>query len=93
MKRVVYGKTYNTDTATLAMRREYDNPDGYETTAALFQARGGAFFEVHQWETADGTLKTYFQELTRKQVDELVRQTDNLEIIDRQAVSEPPEAA
>jgi hypothetical protein len=92
MKRVINGKTCNTNTAAVAARWEYEDLKGHETNATLFQTKGGAFFVVHQWETSE-CWKTYFGELTHQDVNELVRQTDNLEIIDQTALSEPPEAA
>lgn len=91
MKRIIDGMTYNTDTATIVARYEYVDDRDYETEAILYQSRGGAFFLVHKWEV-DGNWKYLFESMSRSEVDRLVEKTDNLEIIDEAAITEPPEA-
>ena len=44
MKRVIEGKTYNTDTATVVARYEYTDDDEYEVEATVYVTKGGASF-------------------------------------------------
>jgi hypothetical protein len=92
MKRVIGGKSYNTDTATVIASWEYKDGDGYDTEAELYRTKGGAFFAVHEWVVEEGIVKVYFEEMTRAEVDRLVERTDNLEIYDEQILAAPPEA-
>lgn len=92
MKRIIHGVTYNTDTARIVARWEYNDQDGYPTDATLYQTRGGAFFTVHKWEV-DGKEKVYFEAVSRDEVLRLVERTNNLEIIDDSVLQDPPEAA
>ena len=39
MKRVIEGKTYNTDTATRVAQYDYENEKGYSVTVDLYQNR------------------------------------------------------
>jgi len=51
MKRLIDGVTYNTDTATLLARSDYEgdwNNNKYPVEGELFQTRGGAFFIVEE---------------------------------------------
>jgi predicted HicB family RNase H-like nuclease len=51
MKRLIDGVTYNTDTATLLARSDYEgdwNNDRCPIEGELFQTRGGAFFIVEE---------------------------------------------
>ena len=56
MKRIIDGKTYNTETATLISEAYFtDDPksEGYDKKEALFQTRHGAFFvavEENLWD-------------------------------------------
>jgi hypothetical protein len=96
MKRVIDGKTYNTDTAAKVARYEYVDPDDYETEATVYVTAGGAFFVVHEWEV-DGKPKVYFEETTRERIATLLagskRHVDNIEVIDEKVLEPPPEAA
>jgi hypothetical protein len=63
-KRVIDGKTCNTDTATVVARGKYEDQNGYNSEGTLYQTRGGAFFLVHLW-TVEGDVggrpKVYFE--------------------------------
>jgi hypothetical protein len=50
-KKIKYGQTYNTDTATLVHYFHYRGDDGYE---GLYQTRHGAFF-VWQYDMGEGS--------------------------------------
>lgn len=92
MKRIIEGQTYNTDTSSIVALWEYDEGRGADTKATLYVTRGGAFFVVHRWETSE-EYKYRFQALSRAEVARLVETTDNMEIVDDEAIGEPPEAA
>jgi len=101
MKRIIEGKTYNTDTSTKVARWEYKDQDEYETIATLYKTRGGAFFIVHEWEVKiEGKRgyedeikeKVYFEAMSREEVARLIQKQNNLEIIDTSILNEPPEA-
>jgi hypothetical protein len=101
MKRVIDGKTYNTDTATTVARWNYVDHDGYDTEATLFQTKGGAFFAVHVWEVTvsdaigcrETKLKTYVEVLSRDDVEKR-KTTEDFEVLNEEALGElPPEAA
>ena len=91
MKRIIDGVTYNTDTATAVARWEYEDENGYDTEAVLYQTRGGAFFIVHSWNT-ENKPKVYFESINRESIARLVERTDNLTIINEDILSDPPEA-
>jgi hypothetical protein len=91
MKRVVEGQTYNTDTATLAARFEYEDMQDNEVTATLYLSRGGAFFLVHEWDV-DGRAKFRVEPLSREELGRVITNTDNLEIMDEAIINAPPEA-
>src|SRR5215469_14823532 len=99
MKRVIEGKTYNTDTATRVARYDYENEKGYSVTVHLYQNRGGAFFEVHTWEEDDINLGTYqryiFETISRDGIDRLLTgrfAKGGIEVFDEKALTLPPEA-
>lgn len=92
MKRIIDGVTYNTDTATPAATWEYENHDGYETTATLYQTRGGAFFIVHEW-TVNGKAKVYFESTSRDEVTKLIERGNQIAILNEEILEDPPEAA
>jgi predicted HicB family RNase H-like nuclease len=100
MKRIIDGKTYNTDTATTVARYEYEDRNGYETEATIYVTKGGAFFAVHEWEVPDPNsyrgeetkTKTYAEALSRAEVDRLVATEKDLEIFNEKALALPPEA-
>jgi hypothetical protein len=97
MKRVIDGKTYNTDTATIVATYNYEDRDGYDTDVVIYLTKGGALFAVHTWEVPDpngdrGTrTKTYFEALSREQVQKLMT-TEQMEIHNEEALTLPPEA-
>jgi hypothetical protein len=91
MKRIIDGKTYNTDTATTVARWDYQDENGYDTAVTLYQTRGAAFFAVHLW-TVDEVVKVYFESFTREGVARLVEHIDNLTILDSSILQDPPEA-
>jgi hypothetical protein len=96
MKRVIDGRTYNTDTATIVAKWNYEDEEGYDTEARLYRNRGGAFFIVHFWTVGvgeDAVDKIYFEApVLRDQVDRLVEMRTNLEILDEAVLASPPEA-
>lgn len=95
MKRVIDGKTYNTDTSTVVGKYEYENNNGDDVEAAVYLNNGGAFFVLHQWEVGkdEGVRsKHYMEPMTREEVDKLVADQDNFQIIDEEALQAPPEA-
>jgi hypothetical protein len=106
MKRVIDGKTYNTDTSTIVARYEYEDDKGYDTVATVYLNRGRAFFIVHEWsEVVDSGYasienrvwetkveKHYFEPITREGVEQLITRQNNIEILDEAALAVPPEA-
>jgi hypothetical protein len=91
MKRIIDGKTYNTDTATLVARYEYSGDQNEDTEAKVYVNSGGAFFIVHEWESAK-KQKTFFESSTREDIEKLLLNNDNVEVIDNEALTEPPGA-
>jgi predicted HicB family RNase H-like nuclease len=97
MKRVIDGRTYNTLTATTVASYSYEDRDGYDTEAVVYQTMGGAFFAVHTWEVPDPAgdrgvkAKAYFEALSREEVQKLV-ETEQMEIHNEEALTLPPEA-
>jgi hypothetical protein len=95
MKRIIDGKTYNTDTATRVARYEYEDDNGYDTLATVYITKGGAFFVVHVWEICENDIdkitKQYFEAISRDELDRLVLR-QNIEIIDESVLQPPPEA-
>jgi predicted HicB family RNase H-like nuclease len=100
VKRVIDGKTYNTDTSTLVAQYEYEDDKGYETVAEVYQNRGGAFFIVHSWKEPDPdsqfgetTDKVLFEASSREEMERLIaRGQHSIEILDEGALALPPEA-
>ena len=95
MKRVIDGKTYNTDTSTIVGRYEYENQNGCDVEATVYLNNGGAFFVLHHWEVGKDELarsKTYMEAMTREEIEKLVKDQDNFQIIDDEALQPPPEA-
>jgi hypothetical protein len=92
MKRVIDGKTYNTDTATLVAKYEYQDHKNNDVEAKVFVNNGGALFVLHSWDVENNT-KHYMEALTRSELDKLVSTMDNIEIIDEEALEAPPEAS
>jgi hypothetical protein len=70
MKRIIKGKTYDTDTATPVARSAYEADDKSWVTETLFMTKGGAFFSV----TQDGSVpdRPEFALLTREQAEQWV---------------------
>lgn len=91
MKRVIEGVTYNTDTAAIVARWEYEDENGYDTEATLYRTRGGAFFIVHLW-TVDEKQKAYFEAVNRDGVQRVLDRANNLEILNEAILDAPPEA-
>ena len=92
MKRILNGVTYNTDTATVVARYEWTDDNQIRNDVAVYKTRGGAFFRVYSWHQND-TQRFHFEAITRDELEKLVTATDNLEIVDRAAIEERPEAA
>lgn len=106
MKRVIEGKTYNTDTSTKVAKYEYVDDKGFDTAADVYQNRGGAFFIVHTWsevldsgyaaieqrEWEEKTEKYYFEPIAREGVEQLIARQNNIEILDERALAVPLEA-
>jgi hypothetical protein len=95
MKRVINGKTYNTDTATVVARWALTDDKGYENKVTLYRNRGGAFFAVYAWnvkdERGDFDPKFLFEEYSADDVGRLPEYADQLEIIDEKLLTAPPE--
>jgi predicted HicB family RNase H-like nuclease len=100
VKRVINGKTYNTDTSTLVAQYEYEDDKGYQTVAEVYQNRGGAFFIVHSWtEPMPGSQfnemihKVLLEESSREEMERLIDRGEvSIEIINEDALAVPPEA-
>lgn len=105
MKRIIDGKTYNTDTSTLIAQVEgkwQDPTDGieYDSLDLLYQNRGGAFF-VHEhlewgsYDQEDGEWRTKktdtFTPKTHEEAAAWLHETNNVEIFN-DLLGEPPEA-
>ena len=100
MKRVIDGRSYNTDTAVVIARYGYRDEKGHDVLVDIYQNRGGAFFEVHRWEELDineeRVARVYFEATSRHLIEELIAghyvTRDGVEILDEQALAAPPEA-
>ncbi len=95
MKRIVAGKTYNTDTSARVAKYQYKDDADRDVEANVYVNKGGAFFIVHEWEGDDGAKKVYFESSTRKNITDLMAKEkfiDNFEIVDEKALEPPPEA-
>lgn len=95
MKRVIDGKTYNTDTSTVVGRYEYKNQNENDVEATVYLNKGGAFFILHQWQVEfEETVRSkhYMEAVTRAELEALVTDMDNFEIVDDEALQSPPEA-
>jgi len=100
VKRVIEGRTYNTDTSTRVARYEYEDDKGYDTEATVYQNRGGAFFIVHSWQElhprgdqrTDMIEKYLFEASSREQIERMIARGQTMEIIDENALTVPPEA-
>ncbi len=95
MKRIIDGKTYNTDTATLVARYMYRDDADRSVDAEVYLNKGGAFFIVHKWTGDDGAAKYYFEPSAREHIVAMMTKTkfvDNFEIVDEKAFEAPPEA-
>jgi hypothetical protein len=95
MKRIISGATYNTDTSTPVGRYSYeDDVDGADSTVycEVYQTRGSAFFVVETWVDGNRSDRCNFVAVTRDEIAQIVASADNFEIIDFNAIPEPPEA-
>jgi predicted HicB family RNase H-like nuclease len=93
MKRIINGKTYNTDTATLVARSwwvDWEQGDA-EIRSDLYLTRGGAFFLVHTG-PSDADIRTVFEPMERDAVDTWLT-TGEVEVLDTSVFAEPEEAA
>jgi hypothetical protein len=93
MKRIIEGKTYNTETSAVVAQYEYTDETDGEVEAKVYINNGGALFIVHRWED-DGASKYYFEPTTRERVAALMAKKfiRNFEIFDEMALESPPEA-
>jgi HicB family len=102
MKRIIDGKTYNTDTSTVIARSEWTEQKwvggGEEHHVGwLYQTRGGAFFLHDQTDEGeydrDGDLivRHSFEPMTRKEAYQWYM-TGDVEVLNDGAFPEPPEA-
>lgn len=96
MKRIVGGKTYNTETAALVARGWWTDNSRWRQDAVrmqddLYITRGGAFFRVRT-EVDNAEARAILEPLTRARAEEWAAE-DEVEIYDATALAEPPEAA
>jgi predicted HicB family RNase H-like nuclease len=98
MKRVVDGKTYNTDTATVVGKYEYKDHNENDVDATIYVNKGGAYFILHQWTVGsdrhgDSRSKAYIEAMSREEIHNLLSSgRDNVEVIDDKLLETPPEA-
>lgn len=99
MKRIINGRTYNTDTATKVARWEFKDEEDYDTVATLYQNRGGAFFTVYEWTVthtddwgARAESKVSFEAVSPSTLEHILRHTDDIEILNEDILEPPPEA-
>jgi len=99
MKRVIGGKTYNTDTSVLVARYGYEDEKDREVWVNVYQNRGGAFFEVHSREELDingeNIRRNSFEATSREELEKLVAGeyvVNDIELFDERALATPPKA-
>ena len=76
MKRVIDGRTYNTDTATMIARAQHSedaqgSEGAIEQLIELYQTRGGAFFRVTHTETSRQNNEGEWRDIERHEFDAL----------------------
>jgi predicted HicB family RNase H-like nuclease len=107
VKRIVDGKTYNTDTSMKVARAEYSD-DGWDNKTGgdylvhtLYKTRGGAFFIHTAIKTLRQSLRTFeweevdrneFEALTSKEAERWVMEGNDIELLAEDVFGEPPEA-
>jgi hypothetical protein len=105
MKRIVDGKTYNTDTSTLLARTEWEDENRYEPTygwdcvGELYQTRGGAFFVLVTKTKApdardpddEGKQRVECSPLTAEEAQSWLLEGGDVEVF-RNPFEDPPEA-
>jgi predicted HicB family RNase H-like nuclease len=93
MKRIIDGKTYNTDTATLVARAWWNDWErgNVEMQGDLYLTRGGAFFLVHT-DPSNEDARAVFEPMDREHVDRWLA-TGEVEVFDSTLFQEPEEAA
>jgi predicted HicB family RNase H-like nuclease len=93
MKRIIDGKTYNTDTATLVARSWWNDWErgNVDMQGDLYVTRGGAFFVVVT-EPGNHEARIAFEPMDREAVDKWLA-TGEVEVFDETIFQEPAEAA
>jgi hypothetical protein len=91
MKRIIEGRTYNTDTSTIVEMYNYVDDKGYDTEVKIYRNTGGAYFAEHK---ADGKTRLRVEALSRDDLDRVIA-NQQVDIIDEEALANrlPPEAA
>jgi hypothetical protein len=97
MKRVISGKTYDTDTATAVARYENENNNGETVECVVYVNKGGVYFETNAWiQEDDGgerLEKSSLSPLTSEDIDRLLAGRTVVEILDEEKLPPPPEAS
>jgi hypothetical protein len=96
MKRIIRGRTYNTDTATHVAHSRYfysDNvwEEATEHEANLYLTRGGAFFAVVTKPDEDASKAT-IEPMTWEDAEKWVMESGETELYDESVFAAPPEA-
>ena len=99
MRRVIDGKSYDTDTAVkVAVSEPWDDDDRNEVRATLYRTKGGAFFTVYRTEREDVNEEPEyihsFETMTRDEAHKWVMGEAGVPVELRENVfgEEPPEA-
>ncbi len=95
MKRIVNGKTYDTEASTSAARYEYEDDNGNYREATIYRNRCGVLFIVHDWVQRDSDGENRRKHLVEPIDQEKfysLSENYQLEILDEDALPLPPEA-
>jgi len=92
MKRIIEGTTYNTETSTVVMRYSFSDPYDRDILVEVYQTRAGNFFGVHHAGSGrEPSIETLSRDELAKVIAEAGKSFRNVEIIDEQAITPPPE--
>lgn len=91
MKRIIDGKTYNTDTSTLIARDLWAGNGEFQEE--LYLTRGGSFFTVVSEPYNPDAPPAMFTPKTKEEAGQFIQDGTDLELYDTSIFAEPPEAA
>jgi hypothetical protein len=92
MRRVLRGKTYDTEPATEVAKYTYLADDDKKITVMVYQTQQGNFFMVDETPSDDGESTYEFATISKEAIVPFMQRADDFEILDPSALPEPPEA-